>query len=96
MYPVTSNDKDAEAWCSASGGRMPQPGETHAGTGRGSHAVRYSLPNEVTQVSLIARGEGRNARLAQQIVPDRHTGRSDLGRARSAVRVRVRLDGPAR
>lgn len=69
LYPVTSNDRYAEQWCAAPGGHMPQPGETHSDTGRGPRAVRYSLPDPVTQVHLIAHGEGRDARRAEHVVP---------------------------
>jgi hypothetical protein len=68
LYPQV--DGDSGGWC-AKGGRLPQPGEEHAGTSadQARGLARHLLPGPVPDWHLCLYAEGREVRKARDVVP---------------------------
>ena len=66
LYPQPQGQPGG--WCAAEGGRLPQPGEEHAGSGPGPK-TRYLLPGAVPVWHLSLSAEGHDVRRARDAVP---------------------------
>ncbi|MDT7789569.1 MAG: hypothetical protein QOF58_7988 [Pseudonocardiales bacterium] len=70
LYPELEGAA-GESWCTAEGGRMPLPGESHVDFDPNSapDAIRHNLPGPVPDWHLSAHATGINVRKAGDIAP---------------------------